>query len=180
MNTDETPNDRDTDPFDLDLFVEGWRRQSLMMLDAAGCPLWIAKLRCPTIKNWGSVLIKLTDKLYKDGPDDSRDFFPEMTIEHHDNPDGTTTWTFTSVSPPEHRPDSLPTDAEQEAGWVMAFKALKSALPPEGIEAIQKHLVGRIPESMSYTGTVGGYAEVMIDDVMVWKYQGPFLNVQQT
>lgn len=118
-------------------------------------------------------------KLYNECTDNLEDIFPEMTINHHDNPDGTTTWTFTPVSPPECRPDSLPTVAEQKAGWRMAFEALKSALPLEGIEAIQNHLAGRIPKSMSYTGTVGGYAEVMIDDVMIWKYQGPFLNVQR-
>jgi hypothetical protein len=40
----------------LRLFLTGWRRQSALMLDAAGCPAWLIRLRCPTILAWGRIL----------------------------------------------------------------------------------------------------------------------------
>ena len=46
----------------LRLFLLGWRRRSSMILDAAGCPGWLIKRRCPTLNNWGTILHKLTGK----------------------------------------------------------------------------------------------------------------------
>lgn len=43
---------------------------------------------------------------------------------------------------------------------------------------MQEHLGDRVPESFSYTSTWGGYAELFIDNVLVWKYRGPFLSAQ--
>ena len=35
----------------IGLFIKGWRRRSLLLLDAAGCPPWLAQWRCrPTRK----------------------------------------------------------------------------------------------------------------------------------
>lgn len=35
----------------IKLFLKGWRRRSLMLLDVAGCPPWLAHWRCrPTRK----------------------------------------------------------------------------------------------------------------------------------
>ena len=42
------------------LFRLGWKRRSMMLLDAAGCPWWIIKRRCPTSDCWGTLLIALT------------------------------------------------------------------------------------------------------------------------
>ena len=43
----------------ISLFTRGWRRRSAPMLDAAGCPLWLQKRRCPTLKGWGRILRQL-------------------------------------------------------------------------------------------------------------------------
>ena len=43
----------------LGQFLLGWRRRSAMMLDAAGCPYWLVKLRCPIMKGWGTMLREL-------------------------------------------------------------------------------------------------------------------------
>ena len=43
----------------ISLFTRGWRRRSGPMLDAAGCPLWLQKRRCPTLKGWGRILHQL-------------------------------------------------------------------------------------------------------------------------
>lgn len=45
----------------LRLFILGWRRRSLMILDNAGCPRWLAKLRCPALPAWGLLLNTLTE-----------------------------------------------------------------------------------------------------------------------
>jgi hypothetical protein len=52
------------------LFREGWRKRSAMILDAAGCPLWLIKLRCPTIRGWGSVLEYFVDVELARGKDE--------------------------------------------------------------------------------------------------------------
>ena len=44
----------------ISLFILGWRRRSLLILDAAGCPARLARWRCPTLRNWGKVLHELT------------------------------------------------------------------------------------------------------------------------
>jgi hypothetical protein len=38
------------------LFCEGWKQQSALKLDVAGCPLWLIRWRCPTIAAWGHIL----------------------------------------------------------------------------------------------------------------------------
>lgn len=30
----------------LSIFARGWQRKSLLMLDVAGCPRWLARWRC--------------------------------------------------------------------------------------------------------------------------------------
>ena len=40
----------------LKTFVAGWRRRSAMLLDAAGCPRWLVRWRCPGLKGWGAFL----------------------------------------------------------------------------------------------------------------------------
>ena len=40
------------------LFLEGWRRQSALQLDKAGCPTWLIRLRCPCILAWGNILAR--------------------------------------------------------------------------------------------------------------------------
>lgn len=47
----------------LRLFWKGWQRQSMVMLDAAGCPLWLQKRRCPTLTGWGTLLSELSDAI---------------------------------------------------------------------------------------------------------------------
>ena len=45
----------------LALFLRGWRRRSAMLLDAAGCPPWLWKWRCPVIRGWGTMLQEADD-----------------------------------------------------------------------------------------------------------------------
>ena len=45
----------------LALFLRGWRRRSAMLLDAAGCPPWLWKWRCPVIREWGTMLQEADD-----------------------------------------------------------------------------------------------------------------------
>ena len=40
----------------LQTFILGWKRRSRMLLDNAGCPLWLQRLRCPDIKGRGTFL----------------------------------------------------------------------------------------------------------------------------
>ena len=40
------------------LFLEGWRRQSALQLDKAGCPTWLIRLRCPCVLAWGNILAR--------------------------------------------------------------------------------------------------------------------------
>ena len=40
------------------LFLEGWRRQSALLLDTAGCPVWLIRLRCPCVIAWGNILAR--------------------------------------------------------------------------------------------------------------------------
>ena len=40
-------------------FLIGWRRRSALILDGAGCPMWLTRLRCPVRRGWGTVLDKL-------------------------------------------------------------------------------------------------------------------------
>ena len=41
---------------DLRLFILGWHRRSAMILDSAGCPVWLVRKRCPTMPGWGTLL----------------------------------------------------------------------------------------------------------------------------
>lgn len=34
----------------LKVFVKGWQRKSIMLLDLAGCPYWLIKWRCKPSK----------------------------------------------------------------------------------------------------------------------------------
>ena len=38
----------------FDLLKVGWRRRSALFLDAAGCPPWLIKRRCPE-PDWGAL-----------------------------------------------------------------------------------------------------------------------------
>ena len=40
----------------ISLFYRGWRRRSAPMLDTAGCPLWLQKRRCPTLRGQRRIL----------------------------------------------------------------------------------------------------------------------------
>ena len=47
----------------------GWRRRSMLLLDAAGCPGWLLNRRCPPIElpdgmKWGDLLYMLNGMLY--------------------------------------------------------------------------------------------------------------------
>jgi hypothetical protein len=56
------------------LFALGWRRRSAMILDNAGCPPWLVKLRCPVLPGWGREL-RLTCRRvfwYEWGEDDEK------------------------------------------------------------------------------------------------------------
>lgn len=37
-------------------FCLGWKRRSRLLLDYAGCPMWLARLRCPVPDGWGRAL----------------------------------------------------------------------------------------------------------------------------
>ena len=43
------------------LFILGWRRRSAMILDNAGCPMWLVRLRCPLRPGWGKMLDELAE-----------------------------------------------------------------------------------------------------------------------
>jgi hypothetical protein len=46
---------------DWPLFRLGWRRRSRMIMDTAGAPLWLTRLRCPA--NGARYLTTITDRL---------------------------------------------------------------------------------------------------------------------
>ena len=46
---------------DWHLLKKGWKQRRLIILDNAGCPRWLARLRCPTAKCWGDLLIALCE-----------------------------------------------------------------------------------------------------------------------
>lgn len=48
------------------LFRLGWFRRSAMILDEAGCPLWLIRLRCPVHKGWGILLDAILKQRYMD------------------------------------------------------------------------------------------------------------------
>lgn len=43
----------------LKAFRIGWRRRSAMILDYAGAPVWLVRLRCRPPRNWGTLLYQL-------------------------------------------------------------------------------------------------------------------------
>ena len=57
------------------VFRVGWRRRSRLILDSAGCPMWLAKRRCPPLsKGWGTTLQLLAYlhgfNMYEEAEDD--------------------------------------------------------------------------------------------------------------
>ncbi|TXH11546.1 MAG: hypothetical protein E6R03_14260 [Hyphomicrobiaceae bacterium] len=47
-------------------FHKGWRRRSLLLLDAAGCPPWLAQWRCRLTRKEQAAYQALTDALTDD------------------------------------------------------------------------------------------------------------------
>lgn len=47
----------------LKLFLLGWRRRSALLLDNAGCPLWLTRRRCPPLQGWGRLLSEMADDI---------------------------------------------------------------------------------------------------------------------
>jgi hypothetical protein len=49
---------------DTETFWIGWKRRSAIILDSAGCPIWLNRWRCGRPpKGWGRLLTELTDRL---------------------------------------------------------------------------------------------------------------------
>jgi hypothetical protein len=47
---------------DTEMFWLGWHRRSMIILDNAGCPMWLNRWRCKPPKGWGAMLGKLLDE----------------------------------------------------------------------------------------------------------------------
>lgn len=71
---------------DTELFLEGWERRSAAMLDLAGCPTWLVKLRCPAMPGWGHVLDAL-ERMARIpvgvSPEEFQQKFLDLTIEDY-------------------------------------------------------------------------------------------------
>jgi len=46
---------------DWPLFRLGWQRRSRQLMDNAGSPLWLTRMRCPTARGWGR-LVHMLDR----------------------------------------------------------------------------------------------------------------------
>ncbi len=57
-------------------------------------------------------------------------------------------------------------EVKWEVEWKHVLEIIKRQLPADACQTIQEHLGERIPQSMSYLCTGGGYRELLLDDIV--------------